>query len=346
MKRSLRYGLFILTLLILNPVEGYLQTVFAPVGATWIYADGVEDTHAFTFADRKKYTVEKDTVFKGVSCRKVVIHDYGFSLPSSSYHHYTGNAYYYTNGDSVFRYSELFDRFVLYLRFDVSEGDTLYYPLPEITNPEMLHEDSSFCVIVDSVRMVTLDNGEEVRRIYNHVWLRDGIVEDEDHNYYGFQHWYVTMAEGGGGYYTERLGTIEYKINPLSPAVTTDEKYFDIMCYSENDVLYTDPYRIQPCLSVPPMSIAQTDPFIHVICYPNPASGLLNIHIQSLKNLGTAKIWLSDIAGGTVMDIFQGKISNGSDWRKATAISRLPNGVYLLHIQSESGSTHQLVIKQ
>lgn len=321
------------------------QTEFAPIGASWIYLDGFEDYYGYSFSNRRLHIVEKDTVYKGVECRKVKIYDFGFSAPSTVYNEHIRNEYFYTHGDSVFKYSELFERFVLHLRFDVEAGDTLYYPLPSIPHPELVQEDSSFCVIVDSVKMITLNNGEEVRRVFNHVWLRDGDSLWGAYNYFGFHPWHVTLSENGVGFYTERLGTIEYRINELLSAVVTAEMYYDLICYRENDILYSSSYWQQPCSTEPNLSTGDLEINGDIAIYPNPASDLLNIHIRSLNELGHTQIYITDITGKNVMNVHHGEINNYLDWYQAIDISILSAQTYLLHILTESGNAHRLISK-
>jgi len=80
--------------------------------------------------------------------------------------------------------------------------------------------------------------------------------------------------------------------------------------------------------------------------YPNPSvNGTANIHFIAEEKLADASIFLTDLMGQRVKDIFEGEL-NDTDYQFTLNTSELSPGIYFISLQSERGRiTKKLVVR-
>jgi hypothetical protein len=103
---------------------------------------------------------------------------------------------------------------------------------------------------------------------------------------------------------------------------------------------------LPPC--IPPTQIASVNPSQHVISgqpvvtevqennlsvFPNPASDKINLSFISLKT-GAARIWMTDISGKLLSDLYSGKVQAGQTNQKTVNLSNYASGVYMIHFKT------------
>lgn len=80
--------------------------------------------------------------------------------------------------------------------------------------------------------------------------------------------------------------------------------------------------------------------------FPNPSAGITCIPVHTLTDLD-ARLFLTDMHGRVIRDIFCGKIRAGLDNRYYTDVSDLPAGIYHLVLQTDLGTkTQKLAVRK
>jgi hypothetical protein len=80
--------------------------------------------------------------------------------------------------------------------------------------------------------------------------------------------------------------------------------------------------------------------------FPNPSAGITCIPIHTLTDLD-ARLYMADMHGRIIRDIFRGKIRAGLDNRYYTDVSDLPAGIYQLVLQTDLGTkTQKLAVRR
>jgi hypothetical protein len=81
---------------------------------------------------------------------------------------------------------------------------------------------------------------------------------------------------------------------------------------------------------------------------PNPASRVVNVS-YALPRAGSVALKLYDVTGTAVATLYQGNASAGAhtlSFSRLQSASRIPDGVYLLRLESDSGNTtHKLILQ-
>jgi hypothetical protein len=74
--------------------------------------------------------------------------------------------------------------------------------------------------------------------------------------------------------------------------------------------------------------------------FPNPSAGITCIPVHTLTDL-EARLYMADVHGRVIRDIFLGKIKAGLDNRFYTDVHDLPAGIYQLVLQTDLGTKTQ-----
>jgi Protein of unknown function (DUF3244). len=277
---------------------------FAPKGAEWTY-----NTYRGIF----RATVDRDTVINGTLSR-VVAHTphvdtfwarLGFPLYDIA------DLYVYNNADTVFVYNSLFNKFTPLYVFNVSEGDTVCLPvLPSFTGSfnGTLH-DSTFCVIIDSVRNIQYQT-TLLKTIYTHAWDTGGI-----------QHLKYDV-------YSEKLGNLSSGLMPrcircIYPLSESVAEPWDIRCYSDNN--FAVKLVQEDCYKGIRVSVRASPSSQNISLYPNPATDEVHISFGTVMN--GAAVQLLDMRGAIISSQ---TISSQSS--TSFSLQGLANGMYLIRV--------------
>lgn len=296
----------ILTLTLLCSICSYGQNTFAPAGAEWFHdmTYGIFHSHA-----------EKDTVINGQQCRKVTqragltpfhvaVGPHVGDLP-------TTYLYSSANEDTVFIYNSFKQGFTPLYVFNVSVGDTICLPLfPPQGGALQNITDSSFCLLVDSVKMVSYDTAT-LKTVYITSLDINGKAE------YSY-----------GGQYAQHLGNINTGLLPncmncVFPLSDSYQSPTGLRCYNDSSLavkLVND-----TCNRGIKASIGEMGQQNLLKLHPNPAKdritlgGLSSVHIRTLA--------VTDISGQVLIKMPLDNLSGDSI---PIDISSLAPGVYQL----------------
>jgi len=125
-------------------------------GTTWHYTEG----RAFSGRiDYLQFTVEKDTLIKGLNCKKIIKNRNLFC----SFHEEV--EYAAESGNQIYLYNPDFDQFQLLYDFNLVAGDKIYYPILDTNTCRFTRELDSLELVIDSVETVII-NGRPIKRQY------------------------------------------------------------------------------------------------------------------------------------------------------------------------------------
>lgn len=351
----------LLSLLLLTGLAAKAQNEFAQPGAEWYYS-GLSSfgQDAIYFVLHAKVT--GDTLIGGQSCR--VIRQDGMRKNGDGRQGPVQwspqppvalrSFYVYSNSDTTFIYNELFQKFTPLYIFNVTEGQTVCLPvIADITGtlggwpisvPHPLTGDSSFCYVVDSIRMVTYDTSV-LRTIYTHaVYDPADLSAFPD---YPVQNWSYAGYTAKGAY-IEKIGGWRGGLLPKPLYFTglfdgmENTQFLNMNCYSDNNT------RIRlsagACDSLPATTLGIKDrdaSLFNGIVYPNPATGVLYIKGTTPAS-GETAVQLTDIAGKVLLEITMNKGQSSV----RLDLQQLPAGLYLLHFNTAQQSYYHKIVLQ
>ena len=271
----------------------------APVGAKWYYSISQIGGAAPPDAEYAKYSVTKDTLYKGQLAKQV----------EREYFRYSGDTvkwstlYLFDRNDTVFYYNNQYGRYIPLYDFTAIAGDTLrfYYPDTASTTPT----DSTFSLVVDSVKMDSFPNSIILKAIYTSPLgssTISGLSSDLP--------------------YLEKIGSLSI----LLPRSTLT-LYHDgpLRCYEDSNININ--YTAKACdqrLVLGISNFGLVDKSIQLT--PNPVSDILHIRTGAIK---IQSVEIYNMSGTLMRNIPQGE--------KRIDVSFLENGIYLLQFQSEFG---------
>jgi hypothetical protein len=332
------------------PSNSYAQNSFAPLGAEWWYSGNNWDYALYppgwgtneTWIDHVSVVV--DTSIQGISCRKLVatrIKKSGLNADSAFV---AGNTefYLYDNTDTVFIFNEVANRFQPLYILNAAEGDTICLKTPNpATSP-----DSTFCYVVDSIRMVAYDT-THLKTFYTRAIINDGYYYSVN---WGMGHYDPDAQQWiNKGQYTERLGGTYGRVSGLLPAATSHnvDGYANITFPSGYLNCYHDPVTnikrsSQDCDSInkPYTSIESLtiSPF-GIKVFPNPSKGTLTISVlEPLQE--SIDIGLADLSG-RIWKAFQ--LPKNKSLMNLD-VSLLPDGIYFMKLTVGNKYFYQKVI--
>lgn len=232
--------------------ESFAQTVFAPQGAVWNYEFNFDGDGA-----NYRYEAEKDTLYEGVMCSKVIGQRKNTSGVIS-----LKPTYFYTSGDTVFFYHDSLKSFSPLYIYNVKIGDTitLFPPKKYASSPSI----AKFLVTnVDT----TIIDGIPLRNVY---------TKQLDLYYF--------LPK-----YTERIGGYSVANIIAIDATKTAMHSEGIRCYRDKEIeeqFYSDKWDCDYVSnSIEEQSLSKS---IHI--YPNPANQLLFVEIAAQNTKGYMQI--------------------------------------------------------
>lgn len=294
----MKIGLSVLLLMVLC-LSSSGQTVFAPQGAVWnYYRDGEPPVY------NNKYMVEKDTLYEGHYCSKVI----GVKTYLSGVKEILKTNYFYTSGDTVLYYHDSLKAFTPLYIFNVKVGDTLIYAAP-IWFTSL----KTYRLVVSKIDTNIVD-GIPLRRIHT-----KGIIPVAGY-----------ILE-----YTERFGGYDVAniISIIGP--TTADHVEGLRCYHDKEIDEKFVSDKWDCDYVP-TSIEEKGNPIDIQIFPNPASRVININLNTSKANGIAYLFS-----------IEGKLLLQKEWNEPQTqidIQHLSKGLYLLQIKNEKETFSKLIM--
>ena len=278
---------------------------WAPVGAKWHY-----DEH-FAFSgqiDFIRYTSEKDTLFQGQNCRKIIKRHDLVCYPRPVYE------LMFDRNDSVFFYDPQLDVFQLLYRFNAVQNDTWslkIYENPDRNDTLNIHVDSTGAYMI---------NGHSLRLLYVTYSVR-----------------YVQDSIKYNSKIIEGIGDVVFMFNffPFWGGLVCDGNTSNgIRCYEDPVLGYYHFPGTDSC----EYTITGIDPNSKspVSLYPNPADEA--IHISGLN--GSVNYSISDL-GGRILE-------SGICTDSKIGIADLCEGVYVLSLTDPAGrkTIHEKIVKK
>ena len=213
------------------------QTVFAPQGAVWHYYLDGDGT-----GSNSKFEVEKDTLYKGLLCAKV--------LRNGS----KNATYFYTSGDTVLYYHDSLKSFTPLYIFNVKVGDNISIVAPP----------PFYGRFADTARF-TIKKIDTI--IIDGLPLRTVYTNQLDYFYF--------LPK-----YTERIGGYSGIDVLCIDAVRTADHSVGIRCYRDKEIDEKFVFDKWDCDYVPNIIDEKTlAKKIHI--YPNPAIDEITIEVKS-----------------------------------------------------------------
>jgi hypothetical protein len=293
------------------------QTVFAPTDAVWHFEHLVDiDPPGLNYS---KYAKEKDTLYFGKNCSKII----GQTIISTGKNYDTTLVppqYFYTNGDTVFYYSNYYAQFYPIYIFNVNKGDSfrVHIPHPPTVGSST---DTTILVKIDSTSIITID-GISLRKVYTHHFPPTVYL-------------YL-------GTYVERIGALNAD-NPIG--FSQDNGGIDggiVRCYKDNLIDTILQKGITNCDFIEALGIFEPSPIVQrPKISPNPFADRITIDSKELNEQGS--ILFYNIMGTVQLEY---KYSKGSPCNIDT--HSLGSGIYYCSFMNAEGRLlwNQLLIKE
>lgn len=279
---------------------------FAPIGAKWYYDE------VFAFSGDIDYIMfhsEKDTLINGEICRKITKRhkDDCNDRPSIEY--------LFTRNDTVFFLDTIFDGFQILYDFNAQISDSWIIKVKD--------EEQDIDTVKITVDSISYQEINQMNLKSLHV------------TYYKFDE---NMPLTYQSIIVERIGDIRYMINwyPWSLIVCDLNYSSGLRCYEDNEVgLYSTGTADSCDYSYKWIGLNDNAVFNYSI-YPNPTSGLINIEVNSFKNI---KIEITNLMGQSLLQ---------TEFQKRTQldITKIRKGIYLMNVyQDETKIRTEKIIK-
>lgn len=282
------------------------QLNFAPIGAQWFTKNGWSEVWngGYTYC-----MVEKDTIYNGIVCRKVMRLALEQDEQNSVDTQTMTPLYVYTTPDTIFYYNTLFDEFVPLYIFNVSPGMTLSYHMPFVMIA--MPPDSMFQIHINSVGEEIID-GVTLRKI-------NGTV--------------VNWAGMDPGYtYIEQLGLLDKQLIPQEEDMHASYNHARLRCYQDTMINYHR-YLDMPCDTIPGYTgiseLAQQHKNVSV--YPNPVQEdwlQVQLHADPGKIM---QVQVYSITGACLTT----RLNSDYAQRMRLNVGDLPPGIYQLKVSRD-----------
>ncbi len=297
--------IFILILFVILSSQLFSQNI-APVGAEWHYSISQFGGAAPPDAEYAKYQVIKDTLYKGQLARQI----------EREYFRYVGDSvkwstlYLFDRNDTVFYYNDQYSRYIPLYIFNVIAGDTLRFYYPDTAGITVT--DSTFRLIVDSVKMDSFPNSIILKAIYTSpldIETISGIGSDLP--------------------YLEKIGSLSIMLPRGTLSLYHDGP---LRCYQDSNVNIN--YTTKACdqrliVGISDLELAERS----IQLVPSPVSEFFNIKTEGVR-INSIKIY--DMRGSLVQTIPNGK--------SLVDISSLDNGIYLVQLETMFGLISKKII--
>lgn len=263
---------------------------FAPIGAKWYFTEG------FAFSDNIGFfelSVEKDTIIKGVDCKKIVKNktQYCSTRPMIEY-------MYENDANEVY----FFDN-------EIDDFQKLWDFIPNINESWSIEfgADTLITYIVDSISQIEI-NGLNMKQIH---------VTYQFHQN-GYEYFYTKST------IIEKIGDLNYFF-PWN-SVVCDENYADgLRCYSDSQIGDYSTGISELCdYTYIGTSIQDYNKNISMVVYPNPTNGLLVLKTDNVSYIDL-NYSILDISGRLIS---AGQVGTDGNFD----LSELETGLYQIFI--------------
>lgn len=290
------------------------QTNFAPINSVW-HSESIPDMD-IEGMNYYKYETQKDTIYFGQNCRKIVGKTVRYS-PSKYTTVSLSPEYFYTNGDTVFYYNHHYNRFFPIYNFNVKKGDSLVlhipYPWTGIT-------DTTFTTYIDSVTLLNID-GQNLRKVYT---SKPKPTK--------FRYFYLDD-------YLERIGSLE-------AVGMIGFSFFDgfgnsggLRCYADDSLaLSFKSGGMSFCEYLLPLKVNNVNGIGKFSISPNPVATAINFQLPNTSSI--EHLSLNNMQG----QVLQSWVTAPSD--NSIDVSNIPNGIYFVNITIDGITSHQKIIIQ
>ena len=290
--------ILLLTLFMINPC--FCQE-WGTIGTQWYY------TERFAFSgdvDYLMFTSEKDTLFNGIPCKKLVKRH---SLFCNDRPH--DFEVMFSRNDTIFFYDPNFNQFQVLYDFNAQVGDSWIIKTKNNWNPP---DTDTILIMVDSTGTITI-NGTVLKKWYvtYHCYFETA---------YNYSYTSVIV---------ERIGDMNYLFNyfPQS-AMTCDANWADgLRCYEDTYIGFYSTGIADSCtyIFVGLNEIEQRKEAIKV--YPNPAKDKITIESQAPLHENYITVFS---ANGMVM-----LEQSLTECETTINISKFPSGIYFVRFSNE-----------
>ena len=248
MKTILKFTIFFVTLMV-RSATAHSQTEWFPIGAKWCYEHWIEAVGPKT---RDLFTVEKDTLVDGKTCRIIrgeTCNDIVFEENS--------RVYYYFNG----KFRKIYD-------FNVNVGDVVEFEFKTSSASSSILDTTIILPMqIESISTRIID-GVELREVSAFYIYSDGIY------YWDYKHVYLEKIGVEYPYMQIRTG-----IFPSHPGWASLPSSDELLWYQDHDITMGD---LCDCQSPPSSTEIKIDPF-DLTLFPNPVKNTLHIFGETQK---------------------------------------------------------------
>lgn len=301
---------------------------FAPLGAEWWYK-GVE--YAQSSAPKLLIRIKSvsDTVIQSQTCHKLVRTAYRRFSNQSDVIDTTAltNIYLYSQNDSIFAYNSFFNKFTLLFTFNVNTGDTLCLPVigAQDLRPNPITGDTSFCVIIDSVKVEQYGTSA-FKTVYTNGIIIGNSVNGSEFPSLNWPYGANFASYFAQGKFIEKLGGMYGLYPDLIHAYSSYGPFAELVCYRDPDFSYN---YSSGCDSIPQFLSISGYGKNKFKLYPNPTVDFIRIENDFILPQNST-ITISDLADRPVLPVqnIGGKNIVSVDLRN------LPSGVYLVQVRS------------
>lgn len=258
---------------------------------------------------------------------------------------YTYNYNLYFNGDSIIngnQYLKLYKVGNVYNSF--FSGNCPYYNAPYhgFTALVRYHQNKLFLfngVSDDLYIDYNLQIGDTIKNVMFSPFFPLKITRTDSVNVNGnflTRFFFQSTSTADTGYVMEKIGSNHGFISEFTPFF---ESYKELICYAENNIpVYNDQFiHHASCSIITGIQESDLQPLQFEI-YPNPIMN--EFAVKSKTNEQIKKLTIKNYFGQIISETYQADLSHRYD------ISYLKPGLYLILIETESGSTAKKIIKQ
>lgn len=339
--------LIFLLLIFISSVFTFAQNTFAPVGAEWWYAGKITDYYIWAQPDRRwvdHLESVLDTVVLDIPCRKLVAtrHERSGFTPDVTTITTEDSFFVYNNDDTVFVFDRSLGNFTPLYIFNVDEGDTVCMRVPSSNLPAMYYQGTTFCYIVDSIRMENYGN-TQLKSYYTRTLMDNTGTQSVN--------WGTHHINSNIGRYTQVIGANWSATSGLFPSISSPmvpDGSINTLAPTGRFRCYTDSAHFIKLVGFPCDEVAE--PFVSIESvvlspsgiqvYPNPSKDVITIR-SKIPFAKDASIHIMDASGRSVKTI--SGIENKENIQ--VNLEALVPGMYLMQVHSTEGNYyHKLVL--
>lgn len=300
MQKSTSYGLSVF-IIFLFAFQLNAQSLIED-SAVWYYS-GPNGGAVPPNSEYYRYSVEKDTTYKGQQAKKIERMHFRYAGDSISWE----PLYLFDRNDSVFYYNDHYQRYILLYDFTANVGDTLKFYVPDTTAVQTLNlPDSTFRIVVDSIRMQA-QGSLMLRGVYS--TQLDGMG-------------YNKRSSSSKLSYVEKVGSLDRMLPQYEIAIPEHDG--PLRCY-EDDSIYIKYTNLSTCNYRIISSLEENKQMSSLFTVsPNPINDFAQLEIA---NVAIQSIELLDIKGRLVKEFHLND--------KKLDFQNVSNGIYFLKVRTQ-----------